>query len=168
LAPYTSKPATDGQIFFVFVLASQRARRSSATDLPPGFGVVEGGVLPYRPEALARKKENLEQWMARDPEIKCYMLGIPRATYQGHPFQIVQTPQHILMAYEFANASRIVYMNKTEDSPSNFWMGWSRGRWEGETLVIDVTGRNAQLLENICVEFAEELLYGHLRKQTNR
>src|SRR5262245_13982821 len=90
--------------------------------IPPGFGVVEGGEIPYRPEALAKKKENAENWLTRDPEIKCYMPGIPRATYQGFPFQIVQTPQQILMAYEFANASRIVYMNTKEESPSNFWM----------------------------------------------
>jgi hypothetical protein len=195
--------------------------------VPPGVGVVEGGELPYRPEALSQKKENAANWMTRDPEIKCYLPGIPRATYQGYPFQIVQTPQQILMAYEFANASRIVYMNSTEESPSNFWMGWSRGHWEGETLVIDVTGfddqtwfdragnfhsdalhvterytatgpdhllyeatiddpktftrpwkmsmplyrrmeKNAQLLEYLCVEFAEELMYGHLSKRPTK
>jgi len=195
--------------------------------VPPGIGVVEGGQIPYRPEALAKRNENRANFMTRDPEIKCYLPGVPRATYQGYPFQIVQTPQQILMAYEFANASRIVYMNSTEESPNEFWMGWSRGRWEGETLVVDVTGfnedtwfdrsgnfhsgalhvterytatgpdhlsyeatiedpnvftrpwkismplyrrvdKNPQLLEYICVEFAEELLYGPLSKQKNR
>jgi hypothetical protein len=108
--------------------------------IPPGRGVVEGNEIPYQPWALAKKRENAEHWLTRDPEIKCYMPGIPRATYQPYPFQIVQTPMHVLMAYEFANASRIVYMNTQDPSPSDFWMGWSRGRWEGETLVVDVTG----------------------------
>ena len=109
--------------------------------IPPGLSVVEGGQIPYKPEALAKKKENEANWMTRDPELKCYMPGIPRATYQGYPFQIVQTGKDILMAYQFANASRIVYMDaKKEPSPSQFWMGWSYGRWEGDTLVVDVTG----------------------------
>ena len=214
-------------------IQAHEARQGPVTALgasfsvPPGLGVVEGDEIPYRPEALAKKKENQANWMTLDPEVKCYMPGIPRATYQGFPFQIVQTPQQILMAYEFANASRIVYMNNKEESPSNFWMGWSRGRWEGETLVVDVTGftdqtwfdragnfhsealhvverytatgpdhlwyeatiedpnvftrpwkmsmplyrrmeKNSQLLEYICVEFAEELLYGHLSKKPTR
>ena len=96
----------------------------AAFSVPPGLGVVEGNDIPYRPEALAKRNENRASWMTRDPEIKCYMPGVPRATYQGYPFQIVQTPQQILMAYEFANASRIVYMNSTEESPNQFWMGW--------------------------------------------
>ena len=82
--------------------------------------------------------------MTLDPEVKCFLPGIPRATYQGYPFQIVQSPSNVLMAYEFANASRMIYMDRTEESPVDFWMGWSRGRWEGETLVVDVTGFNDQ------------------------
>ncbi len=105
----------------------------------PGPGVVEGNEIPYRPEALAKKKENAENWITRDPEIKCYMPGIPRATYMPHPFQIVQSTNTILMAYEFTTASRVIRMNSKEKSPSPAWMGWSIGRWEGETLVIDVT-----------------------------
>ena len=97
--------------------------------------------------------------MTLDPEIKCYMPGIPRATYQPHPFQIVQTPQQILMAYEFANASRIIYMNSKEESPINFWMGWSRGRWEGETLVVDVTGFNDQTWFDRAGNFHSDALH---------
>src|SRR5436309_7538901 len=121
---------------------------------PGGQSVVEGGTIPYQAWALAKKKENFEKralvdvsddkkWHALgDPEIKCYMPGVPRATYMPHPFQIVQTRNTILMAYEFASASRIVRMTKTEDAPIDSWMGWSRGRWEGDTLVVDVTGFN--------------------------
>ncbi len=105
----------------------------------PGPGVVEGDEIPYKPEALAKKKENAANWITRDPEVKCYMPGIPRATYMPHPFQIVQSTNTIIMAYEFTTASRIIRMNSKAKSPSPAWMGWSIGHWEGETLVIDVT-----------------------------
>src|SRR5579863_3608739 len=76
--------------------------------VPPSVGVVEGGEIPYKPECLAKKKENQENWLKLDPEIKCYLPGVPRATYMPFPFQIVQTPANILIAYEFASASRII------------------------------------------------------------
>jgi hypothetical protein len=110
----------------------------AAFSVAPGPGVVEGNDIPYRPEAAARKKENGENWLTRDPEIKCYMPGIPRATYMPAPFQIVQSSNTIIMAYEFNSASRIIRMNSTEKSPAPAWMGWSVGKWEGETLVVDV------------------------------
>lgn len=197
----------------------------AAFSVPEGYGVVEGGELPYRPEMLAKRQENREQWMTRDPEVKCYLPGVPRATYMPYPFQIVQTAEQVLVSYEYANAARIIYMDdKLEEAPSEFWMGWSKGHWESETLVVDVTGFNAEtwfdragnfhsnalrvterytrtgqdhlwyeatiedpnvftrpwkismplyrrmepnasLGEYICVEFAEELMYGHLRKR---
>ena len=80
--------------------------------------------------------------MTADPAIKCYMPGVPRATYMPFPFQIVQTPEYILLAYEFASSTRVVYMNKPDfESPVDTWMGHSRGHWEGETLVVDVTSQ---------------------------
>jgi hypothetical protein len=111
----------------------------AAFAVPPGPGVVEGNEIPYKPEALLKKKENADNWITRDPEIKCYMPGIPRATYMPAPFQIVQSTNTILMAYEFSTASRVIRMNSKEQSPAPAWMGWNVGRWEGETLVIDVT-----------------------------
>ena len=122
--------------------------------VPPGQGVVEGNEIPYQPWALAKKKENFAKRLAPavfadvhernggDPEARCYMPGVPRATYMPFPFQIIQTPKTILIAYEYANASRTIYMNSTERSPTESWMGWSRGHWEGETLVVDVTDFN--------------------------
>ena len=192
--------------------------------VPPGLGVVEGNEIPYRPEAAAQKRENAENWLTRDPEIKCFMPGIPRATYMPFPFQIVQSADTVLMAYEFTTASRTIRMNSTEQSPAPAWMGWSVGRWDGDTLVVDVTDQveetwfdragnfhsdelhvverftlvdantinyeatiedpkvftrpwkmsmllyrrrepNVQLMEYKCVEFAEELMYGHLRRR---
>src|SRR5712692_8856647 len=211
-------------------LLAHEARRGSvvalgaAFSVPGGTGVVEGNEIPYVPAAAAKKKENGENWLTRDPEIKCFLPGVPRMTYMPYPFQIVQSQDTILMAYEFASASRIIRMNSKEKSPASAWMGWSVGRWEGETLVVDVTDieeqtwfdragnfhsdalhvverytpsdantlnyevtiedskvftrpwkmsmplyrhqeKSAQLMEYKCVEFVEELMYGHLRKQ---
>jgi hypothetical protein len=196
----------------------------AAFSVPPGLGVVEGGEIPYLSAALEKKKTNGAGWTKLDPEVRCYMPGIPRATYMPYPFQIVQSTNTILMTYEFASASRVVRMNSQEKSPAPAWMGWSVGRWDGETLVIDVTDHmeetwfdragnyhsdalrvterytavdantlqyqatiedakvfsrpwtismplyrrrepNMQLMEYKCVEFAEELMYGHLRKK---
>ena len=194
--------------------------------IPAGLSVVEGNEIPYQPWAAARQKENYEHWLERDPEVKCYLPGLPRATYMPYPFQIVQTGNNdILMAYEYASASRVIKMGKVEPPPVDTWMGQSGGRWDGDTLVVDSTGfndqtwfdragnfhsealhlverftpvspdrldyqvtiedpkvftrpwkmqlplyrrqdRGAQLLEFKCVEFVEELMYGHLRKKT--
>ena len=195
--------------------------------VPGGLGVVEGNEIPYKPEAAARKKENFDNWLLRDPLVKCYLPGVPRATYLPFPFQIVQSQDHLLIAYEFANASRTIDLITKDESPLDTWMGWSRGHWEGETLVVDVTNfndrtwfdsagdfhsdalhvverytatgpdhlmyeatiedpnvftrpwkirmplyrrveRGAELVEFRCVEFAEELMYGHLRKRSDR
>jgi hypothetical protein len=192
--------------------------------IPGGAGVVEGNELPYQPWAAQQKKANALNSLTLDPEIKCYLPGVPRATYQPHPFQIVQSQNTILVAYEFASASRIVHMRPVGEAPIDSWMGWSRGHWDGDTLVVDVTGfndetwfdragnfhsealhvverytrtdpdhlqyeatiedpkvftrpwtmrmtlyrrteKNAQLFEYKCVEFVEELMYGHLRKK---
>jgi hypothetical protein len=94
-----------------------------------------------------------------DPEVKCYMPGVPRANYLPYPFQIVQTPTHILMAYEFASASRTIYMNTKEESPADTWMGWSRGRWEGDTLVVDVNAFNDQTWFDRAGNFHSEALH---------
>ena len=80
-----------------------------------------------------------------DPEMKCYMPGVPRATYMPFPFQIVQgTSPYILIAYEFTSATRIIRMDWKQEAPTDSWMGWSRGRWEGDTLVVDVTGQREE------------------------
>jgi hypothetical protein len=107
--------------------------------VPAGEGIVEGNEIPYQPWAAARKKENADHWLERDPEIKCFMPGVPRATYMPYPFQILQGTDKILIAYEFAGVTRTIHMDDAGNSPSPTWMGWSRGRWDGDTLVVDVT-----------------------------
>jgi hypothetical protein len=191
--------------------------------VPAGVGVVEGDEIPYQPWAAAKKKENQDNWLARDPEIRCYLPGVPRATYMPYPFQIFQSHTATFIAYEYAGAVRNIYMKDPGPPPLDSWMGQSVGRWDGDTLVVDVTGfndsswfdragnfhsealhvverytlsdrdhiqyeatiedpkvftrpwkismplyrhvnRNARLQQFKCVEFVEELMYGHLRK----
>jgi hypothetical protein len=110
--------------------------------VPPGIGVVDGGTIPYKPEALAKKKENQDKWLERDPEIKCYLPGVPRATYMPQPFQILQSPSAIFFAYQYAGAVRIVYLKDPGPAPIDSWMGQSVAKWEGDTLVIDARGFN--------------------------
>ena len=112
--------------------------------VPPGLGVVEGGEIPYKPEALAKKKENQADWLERDPEIKCYLPGVPRATYMPYPLQIVQEEDSIMILYEYANAVRDIYLEDVGPAPVDSWMGQSVGHWDGDTLVVEVTGQNDQ------------------------
>lgn len=112
--------------------------------IPAGLGAVAGGRIPYAPDAAAKRAENKAHWLERDPLAKCYMPGVPRATYLPHPFQITQERRSLLITYEFAGATRIVYMDQP-DLPSQVdsWMGHNLGRWDGDTLVIDVTAQVA-------------------------
>ena len=112
--------------------------------IPPGLGVVEGDEIPYRPEALAKKKENFAKRWSADPELKCYMPGVPRATYMPYPFQILQGSSSIMITYEFGGAVRTINMGSPREAQVDSWMGWSNGHWEGDTLVVDVTGFNDQ------------------------
>ena len=109
--------------------------------VPGSLGViVGGGKIPYTAEARALKEENAAKWIDRDPEVKCYMPGVPRATYIPMPFQIVQSEKDVFVAYQFAGAVRDIYMDNPGPSQVDSWMGWSVGNWEGDTLVVDVTG----------------------------
>ena len=110
--------------------------------VPPSLGVVVGGEIPYKPEALKQKKENQENWLTHDPEIKCYLPGVPRATYMPQPFQILQSASQIFIAYQYAGAVRNIYLKDPGPPQVDAWMGQSFGKWEGDTLVVDVTGFN--------------------------
>ena len=128
--------------------------------VPAGLSVVDGNEIPYQPWAAARQKENYENWLSRDPEVKCYLPGIPRATYMPYPFQILQTADNdILMAYEYASASRVIKMGKVEPPPVDTWMGQSAGRWDGDTLVVDTTGLNDQTWFDRAGNFHSEALH---------
>ncbi|HTI42136.1 MAG TPA: hypothetical protein VL693_09940 [Vicinamibacterales bacterium] len=197
----------------------------AAAIVPGSVGVVQGdGQIPYTADAAKKKAENAANWIDRDPELKCYLPGIPRATYMPYPFQIVQSGSKIQMIYTFSNAARTIHLDNVADPPDDTWMGHSVGRWEGDTLVVDVSHfndktwfdragnfhsdalhvierftpinadalryeatiedknvftkpwtiampiyrrleSNAQILDFPCIDFTEEFLYGHLRKQ---
>ena len=116
---------------------------AASSDGPGGETVVQGNEIPYQPWALAKKKQNFDNRLNGDPGRKCYLPGIPRATYMPFPFEIFQTPGHVFFAYEFAHVTRMVYTNGTKHLEDvDFWMGDSRGHWEGDTLVVDVTNYN--------------------------
>jgi hypothetical protein len=193
--------------------------------IPAGQGIVEGNEIPYQPWAAQKKKENLANRLSLDPEIKCYLPGVPRATYMSFPFQIIQSQSDVVIVYEYRTANRVINIAKRREPAVDTWMGTSNGHWEGNTLVVEVSGlngeswfdrvgnfasenvriverysfadadhlnyeatiedktvftrpwkislplyrrkeKNAQLAEFKCVEFTEELIYGHLRKQT--
>jgi hypothetical protein len=116
----------------------------AAGGVPGSVGVVEDdGRIPYKPEAAAIKQENAQHWIDRDPELKCYLPGIPRAMYMPHPFEIVQSANKIQMTYAFTNAGRTIHLDKVVEPPTDeLYMGHSVGRWEGDTLVVDVTHFN--------------------------
>jgi hypothetical protein len=113
--------------------------------VPPGMGVIKGGgKIPYKPEALAKRDENRANWAERDPEVKCYLPGVPRATYMPQPFQIFQGEDSVFMAYQYAGAVRDIYMEDPGPPQVDSWMGQSVGRWEGDTLVVEATGFHGQ------------------------
>jgi hypothetical protein len=113
----------------------------------PGNGVVVGGRIPYLSAALAQRKQNFAQRRTEDPEAKCFMPGVPRANYMPYPFQILQTDTDIMIVYQFAGAVRTIAMGKPTQAPVDSWMGWSSGHWDGNTLVVEVTGQNANWLD---------------------
>ncbi len=199
--------------------------------VPAGIGIVldeagkPGGKVPYKAEAVAQRDANKADWINLDPEVKCYLPGVPRANYMGLPFQIFQSDKAMFFAYEYAGAVRNVYLEDPGEAPVDSWMGQSYGKWEGDTFVVEVTGLlpdtwldrsgnfhgqgvgskvterwtrvsdgvmryeatiendeiytrpwkiafnlykrvgdDAQLQQFKCVEFVEEMMYGHLRK----
>jgi hypothetical protein len=192
--------------------------------VPAGLGVVDGGTIPYKRQALDRRDENRANWLQSDPEIKCYLPGIPRANYMDFGFRIFHNSDALVFAYEYAGAVRNIHLSDPGPAPIDSWMGQSWLRWDGDTMVIETTGLNDQtwldragnyhsdqlkvterftltsaytmhyeatledpvvytrpwtismpvyrrvapddrLMQFNCVEFVEELMYGHLRKE---
>jgi hypothetical protein len=127
--------------------------------IPPGLSVVEGDEIPYLPAAAAKQKENRANWVKLDPEVKCYLPGVPRAAYLPYPFQIIQSRENIMMAYEYAGAVRVINMGTPTKAPADSWMGWSNGHWEGETLVVDVTSQNEDTWLDRAGDFHSDALH---------
>jgi hypothetical protein len=134
---------------------------TGALGFPPGQGVVDGGEIPYRPDAAAKKQQNFANRHALDPtEANCFLPGVPRATYMPYPFEIVQTPKLVAMTYEFAHALRTIPMDGSAHSDlGDTWMGDSRGHWDGNTLVVDVTDFNDQTWFDAAGDFHSDALH---------
>ena len=138
---------------------------------PGGQSIVDGGSIPYKPEALAKKQQNFKNRMvvkvandpsrfdSGDPELQCYRPGVPRANYMPFPFQIFQNREQILMVYEYKGAMRTIHIDPQMEAPVDSWMGWSNGRWDGETLVIDVRGFNGHTWFDRAGNFATDALH---------
>lgn len=127
--------------------------------IPAGQSIVVGDEIPYLPRALEQKKKNLADRFKLDPVVKCYMPGIPRAQFMAFPFQIIQSDKNILFAYEFGSENRVVNMGKAQPAVTDTWMGTSNGRWEGNTLVIDVTGFNGMAWLDRAGNFTSDALH---------
>ena len=117
-------------------------RLGALLSIPGGLGVVEGGTIPYTREALSQRRENASRRWSEDPEAKCFLPGVPRFVYLPYPFQIVHSSDFMVMASEYAGAVRTISFDTPEPAPVDTWMGQSYGRWEGDTLVIEVAGLN--------------------------
>lgn len=110
--------------------------------VPAGDSViVDGdGKIPYTAAALKQRDENRARYLERDPELKCYLPGLPRANYMDHPFQIFQSTEQMLFHYEYDSAVRNILFKDPGPAPTDSWMGQSVAHWEGDTLVIKVSG----------------------------
>jgi len=128
--------------------------------VPAGIGVVEGNEIPYQPWAAAKKKENYEKRMTADPETKCYLPGVPRTTYMPYPFQIFQDSAQVTILYEYVHATRYIFMG-SQHPPGHidWWMGDSRGRWEGDTLVVDLVDFNDETWFDRAGNFHSDALH---------
>jgi hypothetical protein len=166
-APYSPPKTADGHpdlqgIWQVLNTAAWDIQDHGARlGVPAGRGVVEGNEIPYQPWALARKKENYEKRATLDPESKCLLSGVPRITYMPYPFQIVQQPDKVNFIYEYNHTLRHVYTNGNPHpkGPIDWWMGDSRGRWEGNTLVVDVVDFTDQTWFDRAGNFHSEELH---------
>jgi hypothetical protein len=145
IEPHSARPALAMQPGPVIPVPAEEVLAMGAVGaVPSGYGIVQGGEIPYLPAALAQRNENRKHWIERDPEIKCYLPGVPRATYMPFPFQIFQSDSRFFVAYEYASATRDIYLEDPGEAQVDSWMGQSYGQWEGDTFVVRVDGFNGQ------------------------
>jgi hypothetical protein len=143
----------------VSVLAAPVVALGAIGWVPPDLGVVEGDEIPYQPWAAARKQENFDNWLDRDPEIGCFLPGTPRAMYMSYPFQIIQGTNDIMMVFEFAGAQRTLHLHEVNPYPADTNMGHSVATWEGDTLVVDVSSFNAETWFDRAGDFHSDALH---------
>jgi len=154
------KPDLQGVWQVLNTAASDIQDHAARLGVPAGQGVVEGNDIPYQTWAAAKKKENFEKRLTEDPVAKCYLPGIPRITYMPHPFQIFQTPGVTLILYEYEHAVRTIYTDRPNlPGPIDFWLGVSRGHWDGETLVVDTIHFNDKTWFDAAGNFHSDALH---------
>jgi hypothetical protein len=113
--------------------------------IPSGLGVVEGETIPYQPWAAEKKQQNFKNRLTDDPVEKCYSAGAPRTMYLPYPVQILQTPDAVVMVSSYVHTWRWIPTVATPRYEGyEAWMGDPRGRWEGDTLVVESIGFNGQ------------------------
>lgn len=135
-------------------------KKSARLFYSAGLSVVEGREIPYRPEALATKRENFRNQETADPMAKCYLPGVPRVMYLPVPFQLFQTSRFITIVPEYTHSVRTIFVDgSTHLEDIQFWMGDSRGRWEGDTLVVDVTNFNGKTWLDMAGNFHSDALH---------
>ena len=130
----------------------------AAGSVPGSIGVVEGGAIPYQPWALAQKQDNQQHWLDRDPEVKCFLAGVPRSMYLPHPFQITQGGRKIEIQFAYSSSGRMIHLDQVDPLPDDSYNGFSVGRWEGDTLVVDTTGFNSKTWFDRAGNFATDAL----------
>ena len=97
------------------------------------------GKIPYKPEALARRRQNYRNRATADPSLKCYQAGVPRATYVPMPLQILQSPGNFAIVYQENHAFRVFHPEgRPHFDATDWWMGDTRYRWQFDTLIADV------------------------------
>ena len=165
-ASYDGPRTSDGRpdlngIWQVLGAAAWDLEAHNAQDgIPAGLSVVEGGEIPYQPWAAEQQQSNSVNRLTDDPVRKCYLPGVPRITYMPWPFRIFQTPEHVVLTYEYAHAVRIVYTDGSPHPlPNDFWVGDSRGHWEGDTLVVDTTHFNGRTWLDAAGNFHSNALH---------
>jgi hypothetical protein len=126
--------------------------------VPGSRGVVEGGAIPYQPWAAAQKKDNAQHWLDRDPEVRCFLAGIPRSMYLPHPFQIVQGQNKVEVVFSYNSSGRTIHLDTVEPPPDDTYNGFSQGRWEGDTLVTQVTHFNGKTWLDRAGNFSSDAL----------
>src|SRR6516162_8887029 len=127
--------------------------------MPAGKGVVEGVEIPYQPWAAAKKNENYAKRQTADPLAQCFMPGVPRIMYMEYPFHIFQTRDQVAITFEWSSVFRLIYTNgKPGPKGIDFWMGDSRGHWEGDTLVVDVKNHNDKTWFDMAGNFHSDAL----------
>ena len=119
------------------------------------------GKIPYQDWARQRKQDLFAHHMYEDPEAHCTLSGVPRQMYAPFGFQIFQPSGAVVIFFEAFHAWRIINLNGSPHAPEAIKMyeGDSRGHWEGDTLVVDVTNQNDKTWFDMAGNFHSDQIH---------